>query len=108
MTEKMELDPGLKETFKDIFVRLEKKTVLHLFGGVSREIKKGIEEEVPHPILMTHGEKELTFFKKMGWSWQKENPRLDYREIPGAGHGANTFNPEAYNKEVKSFLASWK
>ena len=106
MTEKMELDPDLKEIFKDIFFKLEKKTVLHLFGGVSQEIAKGIEEELPHPIRMTHGEKELKFFKRMGRNWQKENPRLTYREIPGAGHGANTFNPGEYNKDLQGFLSS--
>jgi len=108
MTDKMELDPDLKEIFKNIFVKLEKKTVLHLFGGVSQEITRGIEEELPHPIMMTHGEKELKFFKKMGRTWQKENHRLDYREIPGASHGANTFNPEEYNKSLHSFLSYWK
>lgn len=105
MTEKMELDPDLKEVFKEIFFRLEKKTVLHLFRGVSQEIRKGIEEDITHPILMTHGEKELGFFKKMGRTWEEKNPRLEYREIPGAGHGANTFNPEEYNRDLERFLS---
>lgn len=108
MTDKMDLDPELKEPFKEIFLGLEKKTALHLFGGVSQEIRKGVDGEPPQPILMTHGEKELNFFKKMARTWQEENPRLEYREIEGAGHGANTFNPDNYNRDLYSFLSSRK
>jgi len=104
MTDKMELDPELKENFKEIFKKLEKDTVLQLFGGVRDEISRGLEEEISQQILMTHGEDELSFFKKMGKAWQQENSRLSYREISDAGHGANTFNPSEYNRILLEFF----
>jgi len=104
MTDRMELVPDLKENFKNNFKNIEKDTVLRLFGGIRKEISKSLKDEITQPILMTHGENELSFFKKMGKTWQEENPQLDYREIPDAGHGANTFNPEAYNKTLLDFF----
>jgi pimeloyl-ACP methyl ester carboxylesterase len=61
-------------------------------------------ESVDRPALVMNGEFDLDSRKRFARQLALQLPRVEYAEIPGAGHLCNLDNPRAYNDALKRFL----
>ena len=96
-------DTDVKRYAENTFSQLERRRALHIYEGLRRQILKGIEKPAQPPVLITHGEKEAPFIRKMCAQWHNSNPEIEYVIIPGA-HDAMFTKPDEYNKALESFL----
>ena len=93
-----------KRYIENIFSQLDKRRILHIFNGLKKQLLQGTEKPVQLPVLITHGEKEAPFFRKMCEQWHNSSPETSYMVIPGAGHDAMFTKPDEYNKALQLFL----
>jgi pimeloyl-ACP methyl ester carboxylesterase len=102
----VKMTPGddSKKYIKNSFLQLDKRRMFHLFEGLKKQLLQGIDKPVQPPILITHGEKEAPFIRKMCAQWHNSNPEISYVVIPGAGHDAMFTKPDEYNKALQSLL----
>jgi len=104
LIEKMLAPNDQNEYMEEILSQLDKKKLLRLSEGTKEGIIKGIEEPIQQPVLIAHGEHELSFIRKMSADWHKSNPDSVYAVILGAGHAASFDNPKEFNEILQSFL----
>jgi 3-oxoadipate enol-lactonase len=81
-----------------------KKQILEITEGMFEEMAKGVPVAPGVPLLMIHGEKEMSFVRKHLQSWHEQTPGSRYAVIPDAGHIANQDNPQAFNDVLLEFL----
>lgn len=93
-----------KEYIKETFSKLDKRELLRLSEGTKKGVIKGIEKPIQQPVLITHGEHEMFFIRKMSANWHKNNPDSTYAVISGEGHAASFDNPQEFNEIMQSFL----
>ncbi len=93
-----------KSYIENTFSQLDRRRTLHIYEGLRRQLLKGIEKPVQPPVLISHGEKEAPFIRKMCAQWHSSNPEISYVVIPGAGHDAMFAKPDEYNKALELFL----
>ena len=104
MTAKMAVDDDLKEYMETVFLEMDKTGLLRMVNGARKGISQGIEKPVQQPVLITHGDREMSMLRKMCAHWHQESPNSEYAVIPSAGHGAVFFNSEEYNQVLRPFL----
>ena len=59
--------------------------------------------EVPLPVLLLNGDRDLVGRRRFAGRLASELPRAEHVEIPEAGHLCNLDNPRAYNEALKRF-----
>jgi 3-oxoadipate enol-lactonase len=85
-----------------------KKQILEITEGMFEDMAKGVPAAPEMPLLLIHGEKEMSFVAKHLRSWHEQTPGSGYAVIPKAGHVANQDNPEVFNNELLLFLGKVK
>lgn len=84
-----------------------KREFLAVWKGVATCLRDDPEHHFRPPLLLTRGEHDqVGVVAQTMDTWAANAPEHWYRLIPGAGHGANHDNPEAFNEVLLNFLRS--
>ena len=65
---------------------------------------KGLPEQSKEPKLISYGDHDLSFIKKLSNNWSEENKENHLAVINTAHHIANQDNSEEFNNALLSFL----
>jgi len=86
--------------------RVNKRSFLTFWGGVTRSLRWEPEVSLPRPLLIARGEYDLIgAVRVLCDRWRKACPDAEYAIIPGAGHLANQDSPALTTSLLNDFLA---
>ncbi len=89
---------------EDTASRAGKSVISSLTREMIRDMVAGIPAPLEQPMLITYGEHEAGFLKKLSHKWHEGNPHSHLAVIEDAHHIANQDNPEDFNRAVVNFL----
>jgi 3-oxoadipate enol-lactonase len=98
------IKPETRSYLEKKAAQMGKKQILEITEGMFEDMAKGVPVAPRVPLLLMHGEKEMSFVAKHLRNWHAETPGSVYSVIPEAGHLANQDNPEAFNNCLVEFL----
>lgn len=99
-------DRPSRHVVKTHFKQYSRKQLINLSEGAKQGLMEGIDKPIPHPVLLTIGEKEFGFIRRRCEKWDAQNPSVLLQEIAGGNHLHVTQYPQAYEACLKSFLDS--
>lgn len=101
---------AIKKPTKEYLLQLAhqagKKKMIGFTRATMTGIMEGIDKPINQPLLISHGEKEVTFNIKQAIKWHKQISHSRYSVISDAGHIANQDNPQGFNKSLQLFLSA--
>jgi pimeloyl-ACP methyl ester carboxylesterase len=98
------INPETRSYVEKKAAQMGKKQILEITEGMFMDMAKGVPVAPEMPLLLIHGEKEMSFVAKHLRSWHEQTHGSRYAVIPEAGHIANQDNPEAFNEALLEFL----
>lgn len=96
--------PETLQYLAELSKRAGKKHIAQLHSAMLSEIVTGIEAPVTQPLLIAHGEKEISLNIRLARQWHEAVPGSTYAVISGAGHVANQDNPEECSRLLGAFF----
>lgn len=100
--------PWTRQYIRETLEKTGKEQLLLISEGTKKGIEQGIPSPIKKPILLTYGQKEMTFIKKQMANWHEKHPESRLKPIPDAGHLANQDNPKKFNEAIKNYLTQQK
>ncbi len=95
---------------QEYLIEATKNTGRKLIAAITKDMLHEIIEGIPEPeyrhLMISFGEKELSFIRKNSVKWHEKTPGSVLVEIKGANHIANQDNPDRFNEALKNFLES--
>jgi 3-oxoadipate enol-lactonase len=98
------IKPETRSYVEKMAARMGKKQILEITEGMFEDMAKGVPVAPGMPLLLVHGEKEMSFVAKNLRNWHENTPGSQYAVISDAGHLANQDNPQAFNEALLKFL----
>lgn len=87
--------------------RTGRKLIAHLTREMIKDMSEGVAGPVEQPTLITYGDHEAGFVKKMNERFHHSLKNSSLRIISEAHHIANQDNPQEFNQELKIFIEEW-
>ena len=85
--------------------RSNSETVAILASLLTGALRPDSAYRLPVPTLLIHGEADSIGDIAAGTTaWARREPLAEHVVIPGAGHASNLDNPEAFTRELETFL----
>ncbi|MCD8509924.1 MAG: alpha/beta hydrolase [Bacillus sp. (in: Bacteria)] len=85
--------------------RTGRQIIAHLTKEMVRDMVQGLPKRSEQPMLLTYGDHDISFIKKMNSKWHKEQPNSELAVIKDAHHIANQDNPEQFNAILSDFVS---
>lgn len=89
-----------------VSTRTGRKVIAHLTKEMVRDMVQGLPEPNEQPILLTYGDHDLSFIKKMNEKWNEaQTVNSEIVIIKDAHHIANQDNPDVFNSILYEFVS---
>ena len=99
--------PAVVERVCPIIERTAPETIVRLLDALARRADSTDRlAEISVPTLIMAGEEDSLAPAREAGEWAKRIPGSRFAALPAAGHLPNLETPEAFNAQVKRFLAS--
>ncbi len=97
--------PEVQAWLLNLYNQVSKEEFIETLQATARCIHPEPAYCIPHPLLITHGDEDLTAsVRRMAPIWAAREPNCRYEVIPAAGHAANMDNPAFFNRLLVDFL----
>ena len=99
--------PAVVERVRAIIESTAPETIAHLLDALARRADSTDRlAEISVPTLIIAGEEDSLAPARETGEWAKQIPGSRFVALPAAGHLPNLETPEAFNAQVRQFLAS--
>ncbi|MFX1536349.1 MAG: alpha/beta fold hydrolase [Promethearchaeota archaeon] len=83
---------------------ISKETFIEIWKEILISNHYEPDYRITHPLLLTHGDKDLRIVVSHAKKWSERDPNCKYVIIPNARHNSNQDNASFFNKLLLNFL----